>query len=80
MSDDLLKHVRLLAGHAGTVNQACRVVEKEILRAKLLGVPANEARIEQAVQRIERRMMEAADLIRLQPRQPRRKAPERSNG
>jgi hypothetical protein len=67
---EILKHTRLLKQHAETIAVACRDVEKELSVSALLGVDPNRRAINKSILRIEKRFLEAAKLIGINPPAP----------
>lgn len=60
MSRRLLGSLRNLAQDCETIAAAARKALKEIESAQLLGTPVNDAAVEQAVKKLERRLVQAA--------------------
>lgn len=67
---DILKHARLLKQHAETVAVACRKIERELEVSTLLGVAPDRRAINLNILRIEKRFLEGAKLIGIDPPVP----------
>ena len=60
---ELLKLARTIAGHAETIAARARAIEAAIETGQVFGVPINRAKLEVALNDIERRVVQAARLI-----------------
>ena len=72
---EILKHVRLLKQHAETVAVACRDIEKALVSSVLLGQAPNRRAINKSILRIEKRFLEGAKLIGIDPPAPTERKP-----